>query len=73
MEARIDWLPKQATQLMRPAGRNASCVDGFWVQIYPRLLSGKCTNAYIFLTKGLEQPWIEVPGHGRATHRKLYR
>ena len=43
--------------LMRQAGRNASCVDGFWDQIYPRYFSGKCTKEYIFLTKGLEAPW----------------
>ena len=44
--ARLELAPEtsqQATQLMRPAGRNASCVDGFWVQIYPRYFSGKCT------------------------------
>ena len=49
--ARLELAPEtsqQATLLMRPTGRNASCVDGFWDQIYPRYFSGKCTKEYIF-------------------------
>ena len=36
---------------MRRAGRNASCVDGFWDQIYPRYFSGKFTKEYIIHVK----------------------